>query len=254
MPTPVAASAAWSAGAPATTEPDPRFLLGGVSLPATTPATGADLLTSADPFLAEALPYLQHALNLTLAAPYAAAMAGQAQASNAACVETSPVDPAAYLDTRALRLPLLALYPVSFATSERTMQYERFSVTYRLDYLLPSLTWDQHRRIGALLQAALGVVLLAIRRGGLPSYRSGRRVWDEAGVEAVQMASGEFGGYEALKTAQVFPAASAQILVHLRESDDVDAGLPFWGNSLTTQTVADDGDALTVAQGRTDIP
>ena len=84
-------------------------------------------------------------------------MAGQTQASNAACVETSPVDPAAYLDTRALRLPLLALYPVSFATSERTMQYERFSVTYRLDYLLPSLTWEQHRRIGALTPRCSGV-------------------------------------------------------------------------------------------------
>jgi hypothetical protein len=229
-------------------------LLGGVSLPATTPATGADLLAAADPFLSEALPYLQHAINLALAEPYAAAMAGQALASDAACVETSPVDPAPYLDTRALRLPLLALYPVSFTSSERTMQYERFSVTYRLDYLLPSLTWEQHRRIGSLLQAALGVVLLAIRRGGLPSYQSGRRVWQEAGVEAVQMVSGEFGGYEALKTAQTFPAASAQILVHLRENDDTDAGLPFWGHSLTTAAADASGDDLTVASGRTDIP
>ena len=56
MPTPQQIVAAWAVGSPATTEPEPRYRIAGVTLLTTTPATGADLLATCDPWLAAALP------------------------------------------------------------------------------------------------------------------------------------------------------------------------------------------------------
>lgn len=254
MPTPSAASASWGVGSPSTSEdPARRYLLGGVSLPATTPATGADLLGACDPFLAALLPYLKHVFNKCLAAPFVAAMAGQAAGDDAACVETLPADYGPFLGTRGLKTPLLAGYPVSAAFAERTTHYERMVVTYRVDYLLPALDFDKVRRVAPLLQAAAGLVLLAVRRGGDPSYLDGRRVLEESKVEAIRVVGAEFGVFSRENLAQIHPELRMTLEVALREFDDDGASLPLWGHLLTT-LIAGDGDALTFADTETTIP
>lgn len=254
MPTPQQIVAVWAVGSPATTEPEPRYRIAGVTLPTTTPATGADLLGTCDPWLAAALPYFKHCLNRALARPYAAAMAGQVLtgATTAACVETLPVDPAPYLASRALRLPLLCGYPVSATFAERTMHHERMAVTYRLDYLLQPVTHDQAQRVAPVLQAAAGVLMQAIRRGSSASYQSGADVWTDTLVEYVRCTGATFGIFDRADLAHPLPALSLTVEVGCRTYDDTAAGLPFWGGSLTL--TVDDDDPLTLATARTDYP
>lgn len=259
MPTPTPATAVWKVGSATTaSEPEPRYRLGGVALPASPPATGADLLGTCDPWLAEALPYLQHCLNRALAAQLRAAFAGQVNgppATLAACVETLPVDPTLVLAPRAMRLPMLAGYPVSATFAERTLHHERMAVTYRLDYLLPPVAHEQSQRILPALQAAAGVLLLAIRRGGSPSHAADRNVWEASGVEHVRAVSATFGVLEQADLAHRLPALSLTVEVGMRSFDDDASGLPFWGASLAALLVTDDpDDGLTVAQAETRIP
>ena len=259
MPTPTPVIVAWTAGSATTsTEPEPRYRIGGVALPATTPATGGDLLPACDPWLSEALPYFQHCLNRALARQLRAALAGQSTgvtASRAACVETVPVDPAHILSPRALRLPLLAGYPVSATFAERTLHHERMTALYRLDYLLPTLAHEQSTRILPALQAAAGVLLLAIRAGASASYEGGRRVWEESQVEHVRAVSATFGAYDQGDLAQRLPALSLTVEVGLRSFDDEAAGLPFWGASLAAVLTTDEpDDGLTVAEAETSLP
>lgn len=255
MPTPQQIVAAWAVGSPATTEPEPRYRIAGVTLPTTTPTTGADLLGTCDPWLAAALPYFQHCLNRALARPYAAAMAGQVLTgtTTAACVETLPVDPAPYLASRGLRLPLLCGYPVSATFAERTMQHERMAVTYRLDYLLHPVTHDQAQRVAPVLQAGAGVLMQAIRRGASASYQSGADVWPDTLVEYVRCTGATFGIFDRADLAHPLPALSLTVEVGCRTFDDDAAGLPFWGGSLTL-TADSDGDPLTLVTARTDLP
>lgn len=236
-----------------TPEPEPRYIAGGTVLPTTAPGTGGDLLALCDPWLAAALPYLQHCLNRALASLYRAAMAGQALASDSACVETLPLDPALYLHTRALRLPLLCMHPVSATFAERTLQHERMTVRYRLDYLLNAITHEQAARIVPVLQAAASVLMQAVRRAGSASYQGGADIWQATGVEAVRVESATFGAFDRGDLAQMHPALSLLIDVVWRTADDAAAGLPLWGASLTAETDPD-GNPFTVATGRTDLP
>lgn len=256
MPTPTPATLAWSVGAGATTEPVPRYLLGGLVLPDTAVATGGDLLAVCDPWLAAALPYFQHCINRALAGQLRAALAGQslnADTAKAACVETLPVDPAEVIASRALRFPLLAGYPVSATFAERTMQHERMVVTYRLDYILPPLTHEQSTRIAPVLQAVAGVVLLALRASGTDSYQSGADVFDGLHEQA-RVVNATFGAYDRADLAQRLPALSLTLEVALRSFPDSAAGLPFWGGSLTTTITDATGDESTFVEARTDLP
>lgn len=255
MPTPEpVTSAPLAADASTTTEPEPRYLFGGVALPTTTPDTGADLLALCDPWLSEALPYFKHCINRALAAPFRAAMAGQALATDSACVETLPVDPAAYLHSRALRLPLLCGYPITATFAEHTFQRERAVIPYRFDYILPALSHEQAARIVPMLSAVVAVLVRAIRLAGSASYQSDRDVWGEGGSAQVKPISVTFGTFERADLAVPLPALSLLVEVTLLSRDDEDAGLPLWGSSLTVDTDSDDGDPLTLTEARTDLP
>lgn len=258
MPTATPATITWSVGAASSDEPEPRYLVGGVALPTTTATTGADLLATADPWLAAALPYYQHCLNRALASQVRPALAGQslnADTTKAACIETLPVDPGeTILSARALRLPLLAIYPVSATFAERTMHRERMLATYRLDYILPGLSHEQSTRIQPILQAAAGVILLATRAGSSASYQSGEPVWPPTLVEYTHCVSATFGAYERADTAHRLPALSMTLEVALVSFDDDGAGLPFWGADLTLSLTDATGDEYTLVEAQTDIP
>jgi hypothetical protein len=255
MPTPSPAAFAWVVGGAAVPEPEPRYRLGGVTLPAPPTTTGGDLLPRCDPWLAEALPYFRSCLNRALGPALHAAMAGQIRVppTQAACLETLPVDPVLLLAPRALKLPLLAGYPVSATFAERTLHHERMAVTYRLDYLLPPIGHEQAQRITPALQAAAGVLLQAIRRAGAASHEGGRPVWAVSGVEYVRAVSATFGALDGADLAQRLPALSLTVEVGLRTFDDDAAGLPFWGATLAAVLTDDAGD-LTLATAETTLP
>lgn len=213
------------------------------SAPVVAPATGASLLAVCDPFLSVALPYLQYALNWALEAAYVAAMAGQALAADdRACVETLPINPEPYWRDRALRTPLLACYLVSGKASDRTLHRARVTSLYRLVYALPAgLSFDQHKRLGPMLSAAVDVLTLAIEEGGLDSYSDGARVWASAGIDHVKLGAFEVGRVQYDDSAGFFLAVQADLEVERGERWDSASGLPLWSHDLSIAASDPDG-------------
>jgi len=211
-----------------------RLLLGGIAFPLVAPSTGGTLVTVGDPFLDVALPYWQHCLNHYLGAAYVAAMAGQASvvASNRACVETSVIDPAPFLGDRALRLPLLACFPMRGTCKHQSIEREAVQSTHRLLYILPALSWEQQKRIGCVMQAALKVLHLATEEQGVDSYQSGANVWDDAGTSEITFQTWQIGQLPNENAFTAHLALQVDILVRERSDYDETTGAPLWGMTI----------------------
>ena len=237
MPQPEPAVSSFLTQEPAAPEaPTRRLRMGDVaSAPVVSPGTGGNLLATCDPFLAAALPYFKHAINWAFEDAYVAAMAGQALATDdRACVETLPINPEPYWRDRALRLPLLAGYLVSGKSSDRTLHHARVTSLYRLIYALPpGLSFNQHTRLGPMLSAVVDVLTLAIEEGGLDSYSSGARVWEDAGIDHVKLTAFEVGRVQYDDSAGYFLAVQADLEVERSERWDSASGLPLWSHDLT---------------------
>jgi hypothetical protein len=256
VPTPASATATFGLLDPLGPGATRRLILAGTTLPLASPGTGGDLLPACDPFVDAALPYFRHVLSTRLSTAYAAAMAGQALATtNKACVETCPMDPGPYLGTNALRLPLLALYPVSGRESERTMHTAKIEALYRVVYLLPALSFEQAKRVAPILTAAVKLLFLAIEEGGVADYESGTRVWEDASVSAVRMVEHRIGpAADAEDTRMAHYALTADLSVEMLEAYDSATGNPFWGSSIQLDLADDQGaDLESFVRARADL-
>jgi hypothetical protein len=230
--------------------------MGGLTGPVEAPVTAGSLLAHCDPFLASALPYWQHVINHYLSRAYVAALAWQGTpATEQACVDTLPLDPAPYLAPILLRLPFLACYPVSGRGGERTLHKSKTNALYRIVYALPSgLTLDQHRRLHPILRAAVDLLTLACDEGGLDSYQSGERIWATAGVDRVAITAWTIGAYAEGETLTgVIPALQADVEIESSERWDSASALPFWAETLTLTTTDDAGDEATLVEAETTI-
>lgn len=240
---PASASATFGLQDPATPEPTRKLIHGGIKLAPEPPAIGASLLSRCDPWANEALPFFAHAINERLGLAYQRAMAGQALVdSNKACVETAYCDPGPYLGAQSLRLPLLAIFPVRGKAAEMTLARERADTTYRVVYLLPALTWEQGKRIYPLLHAVAHLLHLCTEEGGLDTYQSGRRVWDEANTTEVSFEGWEIGPVAGDDSFKAHLAMQAEMRVRLHDRWDASTARPLWRYDLTT-TSGDNPDA-----------
>lgn len=236
---------------------------GGLVLPLVAQATGASILKVADPFLYQALPFYQWALQTYLAAAYEAALAGQATATAGtnACLTTSPANPIPFLEAGLInRPPLLAIWPVKGRWERRTMQHDHVVDEYRLAYVLPAMAWDQMQRVGPLLQAAHKLLTLVTEKQAFPDYTpkdgtAGAIVWKAAGTERVQFAAHEFGAFEKVDTAGSYmPCLFADIEVASRDSWDTTNATTYLDSLLKIGIgTSSDGILADAIEAQTDV-
>lgn len=198
---------------------------GGVDLPLAQQATGASILRVADPFLYQALPFWQWALQNYLSGAYEAAMAGQALATAGtnACLTTAPTNPIPFIEGGSvIRPPLLACWPQKGQWEQFTLQRRHVKTTYSLAYVLPATDFDQMQRVGPLLQAVLAVLTLATEKQAIAAYTpvsgaAGDNVWHAAKVEAVAFNTYSFDAFLGTATKTYQPVLTAEVVVTKRD-------------------------------------
>jgi hypothetical protein len=245
LPTPLAASATFGVVTPLGPGAARRLILGGATFPVAPPGTGGSLLAACDPFLAATLPFFQHVLSTRLSTAYAAAMAGQALAAeNKACVETCPMDPGPFLNKGLCRLPLLAVFPVSGKEGERTMHKAKIDALYRAVYVLPTLNYEQAKRVTPLLSGIVRLLTALVQAGGVADYQSGAQVW--SGVASVVRIVEHQIGASALGEDTMLPhyALTADLQVELLGAYDSASANPFWGANVQIDLASPDGSNL----------
>lgn len=256
MPSPQHAAVRVRVPSPRGAQTTLRLHAGGGSLPLAEGSTGESLLERCDPFRSVALAYWQTCINHYVSAAYAKAMAGQALAqSNKACVSTMSVDPAPWLWSEAIKLPLLALFPVSVTSDMLTMGHERIARRYRFSYLLDPMPFAQYQRIEPLLCAVLDLLVMVTERQSDPEHGSNTHVWQSAGTTSVRIAEARFGFFEGKQTGHLMPALEGECHVVLRDTYDESGSYPLWGHNVSVSAGDDEGYQLEdFIEARVDIP
>lgn len=174
------------------------FQHGGVVYPLTA-ATTNSLLTDADPALAKALSYLAAMLHYHLGARLQAQASLEGLTITNAVRQQLHVEPAPYLYADQLTFPTLAIYRKGEEYAEKTISYEHDTSEWEFAYLLPPLTPRQIEKLQPILRSAAQVIRHAVHQGWHPSYNSGEKVWNTAGIQTIRVLGVKFGGYEPIQ-------------------------------------------------------
>ncbi len=195
---------------------------GGVTYPLVVPADTRSLARTCDPFVSVFLEFYQAIIEFYCGKAYVIALGAQTGKTpdRRACAETTTLPPELYLEGRAFKFPLLALYPLSDAgEAMHTMRWSKTSTTYQLDYVLPSLDGDTAERVLTILAAVRRLLILVTRKLGDEKYEDGVEVMALAGVMSVKFGSASYGMLPK-NSAPGLPFVGMQLVVEHREDVD----------------------------------
>ena len=188
---------------------------GGTSYPLTTVGSNS-LLRDADPALFYAIDFFQSVLTTYMGARLLAEAAKSPAVTQitAAVMAVTPFDPAPYLtENQGVRFPLLSVYRSKDTTFEdKTIAWPHRVSEWVVQYTLPPMNAGQMERIGPILKTIGDILHNRIETMFDPSYQSGLKVWQAAGLESIKLGPAEFGRWEA-GDALTFPTWKAKLFV-----------------------------------------
>jgi hypothetical protein len=193
---------------------------GGTALPLTTSTTNS-LLRDADPALFYTLTYFQSVIN-TYVGPRLIAEAAKAPAVTQVTTAISavvPFDPAPYLtENQGITFPLLSLHRIRERFEDHTIAHPHSVSEWVLQYVLPPINAGQAERLIPILGTIGKTLHNRIENMFDPSFSSGLRVWQAAGVESIKLMTAEYGRWEH-GNGLAFPTWKAVIEVRERVDD-----------------------------------
>lgn len=172
---------------------------GGTQYPLTTIGSNT-LLRDADPALFYTIDFFQSVLTTYMGARLLveAAKSPPITQITAAIMAVTPFDPAPYLtENQGVRFPLLSVYrSKDTAFEDKTIAWPHRVGEWVVQYTLPPLNAGQMERIGPIMKTVGDILHNRIETMFDPSYQSGLKVWQAAGIESIKLGPAEFGRWE----------------------------------------------------------
>jgi hypothetical protein len=228
------------------------FQVGNVVFPLPS-STANSLLQDADPVIYQALAFYQAILSIHLGARWNAEVtaAGLSKYSGKISTLIVPFDPLPFLTQAGFDPPVLALYPTSEESTERTRAWYQGGRALTLAWVLPPFTVENRNRLAPFLGAAVKVLRDRTILGYDPGYQSGALFAQLAGLEQFDLGRATYGGIAGLQTNMVFPTVTLELVAYERRM--VTPGLATLAGTDGTITVADDDNPspITVVQTQT---
>lgn len=218
---------------------------GGVTLPLVSPGTNS-LLQDADPAVYYTLDYFQSVINTYIGARLVAEAAKSPAVSQitSAVSAVLPYDPAPYLTENQFKFPLLALYRSKGSFKDHTIAWPHRIAEMTLQYILPPLNAGQAERLLPALNAVATTIHERIENMFDPSYQSGLKVWQAAGIESIILQTETYGRWD-LGQGLSFPTWTAKLQVAERVSFAAGGLSPLAGLDLTEDVASNQQPSVT---------
>ncbi len=202
------------------------FNYGGVAFPLTTLGSRT-LLQDADPVSYWALRFFKSVLVTHMGARLVSEAQSAGAPITSAVAQTTPLDPIPWLLEQHFRFPLLALYRISGANGQRTVNWSHQTTKFGIAYVLPPLSAGQAECVAPILATIPLIIANRTEHGSDPAFQSGAQVWSGAfaGLEDIKApVEGQFGMFPGLSEL-AFPAWTGTITVNERQmaATDFDA-------------------------------
>lgn len=220
------------------------ILVGGISFPLAPPSGAGDLAASCDPVATHLIPYYRALIRFYCSAAFAAATASPPEATvyPNACEATAAAPAELCLTDEALQLPLLTLHPLRARDAgQQTTGTVSDRIEYRLEYVLPRLTYEQERRVRPMLLAVRALLLGATYHDGDANVPGSALALKNAGVDELEFGDADFSDFQNAKRRLPMLAMSLFVKVSTREDPNAGAAL---ASVLAAVDAGSDADGL----------
>ena len=220
------------------------FRHGGVGYPLPAALTNP-LLQDADPVLAAALDFFSSQLDKFLGARLKAQAAPYGIIINKAVGKALALEPTPDILAENFVFPLMCLWRVTEAESELTTGWDSDAGVWTFAYVLPLMPPAAKIVLSPILRSVGRVVAHATKQGFDPDYQSGKLVWNDAGVQQINLKELRYGNVEAIaQEAAAYKAIMGTFEVRERDMYAMGDLEPFTGADAGIDLQAVDGTTL----------
>jgi hypothetical protein len=172
------------------------FVIGGVTYPLTTQATGTSLVDVCDPALAKLISFISFRVNLYLGDALTGAVAAGNPPIGANVRRTFSQDALSLIaKAEQAAFPFLAIWRKKSKFDDRTSNWRQDTCTMGFAYVLPPMTLEQGEKFAHVLHAVTVIVKHSLYLGFDPAYNDSERIFETSGIASARLTTATYEPY-----------------------------------------------------------